>query len=560
MTNIVEFAIGAYIVQSSLGSNPVSNPEYLLDTLAGVPPIETGETGEHTWDIVFNTMLNLIVPLKRVYFPASYTSSTALDPGPDPATYTTYPIRNPLNIDRSVIISGDGRQSTIIEYANTDVINPAIRVLTNDVTLEHFKVSRSDLGLMQHGILLMQPATLKHIDIELAINDGIHILEMANGCQFYHVKSYRNARYGFYTEASNGVILGLDANANSLGAIIDQSFAGNNYVGCHTAGINSTSNLPISYQAKNGLFLGCFAENDQLAPKIDKPGIWMGSESEIPIGSGTILRGQTFYIQNQNRGIRFENRMGSIVDFTAGGVFPGVIFEFGANEDFQTGGFPFERLDKEHLDKTKITTLRFRFDLYRQLEELIDQRQKLLEQMDLTTDEEELAEINISLANNQNRKNLINVEIITVNETIEEMKIENLEGVTFGRWRLEFTPEELGEYNNWYRLRYYAQPMSSIPVLVPAEVTTGMAFSSIKANLSDNYSGHRLWGHVAFPRGFFMGKGSNRIKIDVANAAPDVPTTIGDIVFNSNPVVGSPIGWVCTHVEVGLAWRSFGEV
>jgi len=57
-----------------------------------------------------------------------------------------------------------------------------------------------------------------------------------------------------------------------------------------------------------------------------------------------------------------------------------------------------------------------------------------------------------------------------------------------------------------------------------------------------------------------MGKGANRIKIDVSNSAPNVTIKVGDIVFNSNPAVGLPIGWVCADVGIGLAWRSFGNV
>ncbi|QQS30724.1 MAG: hypothetical protein IPM47_07290 [Sphingobacteriales bacterium] len=546
---------------AAANSNPVSDPDHLLDTLAGEPTLETGD---HTWDRVFHAMLNLGNTPKRIYFPASYTSTTALAPAPNPATYPSYPILNTLNIDRPVIVCGDGGRSTILEYADTFNESPAIRVLSPGVTLEHFKVSRTNTGLMEHGILLSQPATVKQLYIERALYDGIHILEVANGCQFYYVKSYSNARYGFYTKASNGVIIGLDANVNAEAAVMDQSNAGNIFVGCHTAGIDDTFQ-PISYQAKNGLFLGCYAEWDQLAPKIDKPGIWIGAESETPVGSGSIWRSQTFYIQNHNRGIRFENMMGNIVDFTAGGIFEGIIFEFGANEDFQTVSFPFERLDNELIDERQIATLRYRFDLYHQLEELIDQRQKLIEQMEHTKDKEELAEIKISLANNQNRKNLINLEISAVEEIIKDIPIDTIDGVIFGRWRLEYTPEISGSYKDWYRLRYYAQPKIInqdifIPPDVEAEVNTGMAFSSNEANLHQENDGYRLLGYVAFPRGFFIGIGSNRIKVGVSDAAPDNPTKLGDIIFNYNPTIGSNVGWICADVGGGLAWRKFDTI
>ncbi|QQS29047.1 MAG: hypothetical protein IPM47_19775 [Sphingobacteriales bacterium] len=559
MINIVEFALNIYPIYASANSNPISDPDHLLDTLAGEPTLETGD---HTWDRVFQIILNLGNTPKRIYFPASYTCTTALDPAPDPATYTKYPILNTLNIDRPVIISGDGGRSTIIEYANETVLSPAIRVLATGVTMEHFKVRRSNTGQMEHGILLSEPASIKQLYVELALSDGIHIEETANGCHLYYVKLYNNARYGFFTAASNGVSIALDVNANLEGAVIDQSKSGNNYYGCHTAGIESGPQ-PISYQAKNGLFLGCYAEFNQLSPKIDKPGIWIGAESEIPVGSGTIWKDQTFYIQDKNRGIRFENRTGgSIVDFTAGGALKGIIFEFGANEDFQTGLFPFERLDNADLDERQISTVRSRFDLYRQLEELIDQRQQLIERLEQTSDEEELAEIKILLGNNQSRKNSVNFEISTVEESIKDIPIGSLDDVLFGRWRLEYTPDQAGAYSNWYRLRYYAQPMLNDPesVLVPAEVSTGMAFSSTVANTTDNGSGHRLLGYVAFPRGFFIGSGVNRIKIGISDIAPENPTKIGDIIFNSNPAVGSPAGWVCADVGSGTAWRTFGIV
>lgn len=58
-----------------------------------------------------------------------------------------------------------------------------------------------------------------------------------------------------------------------------------------------------------------------------------------------------------------------------------------------------------------------------------------------------------------------------------------------------------------------------------------------------------------------------KIRMDIENALPKMasaPTAgtweKGDIVFNSEPAGGGPVGWVCVSAGTPGAWRSFGTV
>jgi len=66
-------------------------------------------------------------------------------------------------------------------------------------------------------------------------------------------------------------------------------------------------------------------------------------------------------------------------------------------------------------------------------------------------------------------------------------------------------------------------------------------------------------GHLWFPRGFFWGLGGTRKKYETGSAAPSSGTwAIGDVVFNSAPVTGGYIGWVCVTAGSPGTWEQFG--
>lgn len=551
MINIVDYAQNGYLSSPYVVVNSVSFPDTLIDTLGGQTGTGYDDPSIHNWSTVFKALLSSIPNGEAIFMPATYQTALTI--------YTAYLLPETLIIEKPVIISGEGSRSTIIKHGGNDT---GIVVEADGVVLEHFYLDglSNSPGTMQHGIVVRGTASvLRHIYVNAAALDGVRIEEGADRWQAYHVQSGSNTGMGFFVAASLGTAIGLDLIYNHGGGLIDNSDTGNTYVGCHTAGGGNSIDVP-SYVAKSGIFLGCYAEFDQLAPAIKKPAIWIGAESPIPVGSGTIWKDNTFYIQKKHGGIRFENKVGNIVDFTAGSHLPGVIFEFGSENDFSIGNFDYGKLDATNTDEKTISLLRQRYDLYRQSLDLLEEQIQLKEKRVAATDREELEEIDRLLQKNEGRRKDLSIQITFLEETLKDTP--NVGELSFGRWRLEFNPESEEEYRKWYQLKYYVSPPpTTIPVYSPAAIYTAMAFSSTLAASEESINGYPIVGNVAFPLGFFMGRGTNRIKVGVSNEIPTEPANVGDMVFNNNPIVGGPAGWVYAAIASGGgAWKSFGLV
>ncbi|OWY21338.1 hypothetical protein C7N43_24235 [Sphingobacteriales bacterium UPWRP_1] len=254
--------------------------------------------------------------------------------------------------------------------------------------------------------------------------------------------------------------------------------------------------------------------------------------------------------------------MGNIVDFTAGSYLPGVIFEFGSAYDFAVGEFDYQKLDGLKTEEDTINKLRERYDLYSRLSDLLAEQIKLTEDRKAETDSIKLNEIDQILQKNEDRRNGVTTQIEALNNELNRVLSPDKQ-VSSGRWRLVHNPSSGEAYSNWYQLKYYITPppSTSEPVFTPdTEEFTALAFSGTQAAVTESVNGYPIAGNIAFPRGFFVGKGANRIKIGVAGAMPVTEAHIGDVVFNSSPATGEPAGWVYAVVTPGGAgeWKPFG--
>ncbi|OWY20851.1 hypothetical protein C7N43_35530 [Sphingobacteriales bacterium UPWRP_1] len=550
MINIVEYAKNVYPSSNYVSSNPLPLGD-VLEILGA------GTNLAHNWSTVYQALQDEEIGTgDTIYFPGSYTSGGAV-----PVTYIEYKLLQTLTITKSVIISGDGARTT--QLKTSALIG--IESNADSVVLEHFHLSPVT-GTVQSGIVVRGlSTTLQNIYVYSYTKDGVLIAAGADKWRAYYVQCTGNGQgssVGFHVEASLGTAIGLDITDNAVGSLIDNSETGNTYMGCHTAGGQS---MPASYVAKSGIFLGCYAEGDQLAPAMKKPAIWIGADSEIPAGSGTIWKDNTFFIQKLHGGIRFENKAGNLVDFTAGSYMPGVIFEFGSAYDFAIGDFDYARLDGLQTEEDTIAKLRERYDLYSKLSDLLAEQIKLTEDRRTETEVIILAEIDQMLQKNEHRRNSAMTQIEVLNNELNRVPSPDEKQVSLGRWRLVHNPASGEEYSNWYQLKYYIMPPPSSPseppVFTPAvEGLSALAFSGTQAAATEAVNGYQIAGNIAFPRGFFMGKATNRIRVGVDTGLPTTEAHVGDIVFNSNPAIGQPSGWVYAMVEGGGAWKSFGNI
>ncbi|OWY21339.1 hypothetical protein C7N43_24240 [Sphingobacteriales bacterium UPWRP_1] len=276
MINIVDYANNDYPNSAYVTANSLP-PGNVLDLLG------SGSNPAHNWSTVFHALQDEDIDAgDTIYFPGTYTGASA--------SYNEYKLHQTLTITKSVIITGDGASTTLLKTLS---MATGIESNADGVVLEHFNLTEFAAGNMLNGIVVNGAATtLQNIFVFSYAKDGVFIAAGANKWRAYYVQCNGNSNtnlnpdsVGFHAEASLGTAIGLDITANGAGSIIDNSQTGNTYMGCHTAGGQL---VPASYVAKSGIFLGCYAEFDQLAPAIKKPAIWIGAESQIPVGSGTI--------------------------------------------------------------------------------------------------------------------------------------------------------------------------------------------------------------------------------------------------------------------------------
>lgn len=172
-----------------------------------------------------------------------------------------------------------------------------------------------------HGVLMHAGMTLRDVFIRDFAGDGIHIQgdhtatppTNANHWQIQNcrVNSCDNGLFVQGPDTNAGCAIALDCSANRKWGIDDQSFLGNTYVACHTAGngrIGNGSTFPdiggayrcIGSDARS-LFLNCYSEGGQppsqmsngcfvlggyIFPAIEGKGVWLDSAHVASFANG----------------------------------------------------------------------------------------------------------------------------------------------------------------------------------------------------------------------------------------------------------------------------------
>ena len=137
----------------------------------------------------------------------------------------------------------------------------------------------------KHGITLDTVASIEHVTVEGFGGNGIDITaDIANGSNanhFYlnHIVCDFNAGHGVYCQggdANAGYGNAINAFDNNGWGIYDNSFLGNTWISCHTAG-----NIQGAYKSRNDTacaspFIGCYSEGGQPASEFGAGAVIIG--------------------------------------------------------------------------------------------------------------------------------------------------------------------------------------------------------------------------------------------------------------------------------------------
>ncbi|MGB0839933.1 MAG: hypothetical protein ACPGXL_07325 [Chitinophagales bacterium] len=469
----------------------------------------------------------------------------------------TYTFTQTLNVAVPLHLLGDGQANTILDFdaqvAGSE-INVGIHIQSGGTgtVLEYLLIrghkeeeENTSLPVSRNGVILEAAATLKDIKVEHFHNDGIHInitaMNIASHWHLSSVASYSNGRHGLYNTSTvgNGVGIALDMVINGGVGVLEVATLGSTYIGCHTL-----SNATCYKATNDSVFIGCYNEGDQDRPYMGEEAIWLAGHGGVARGDGAIIRGTSFRIQENSKGIRFQNEKvaDNVVDFTAAGAAEGVIFEFGAENDFRlfnTGDNP-PSADKTLQDLT---------EQYQALQAVLGEQGKIATRLQETHDSREQNQLNQELAQLVKQRVVIRAQINVLETSYEKKNGDEIpvpESVVHDRWRLRLDPMASTSYNHWYRLAYGT---------LADKQEAALAFSS---NFAADNDPRVERGSIAFPKGFYMGK-NIAIKVGVSDTMPNWEGRKGDRVFNTsiNSTDENPIaGWICLGGEQWRAYRT----
>lgn len=173
-----------------------------------------------------------------------------------------------------------------------------------------------------HGLRLRDNCITIGCRFQGFAGDGVHGLANCTGgaadigninhWELHDVDCLSNAGRGFFMDgdcANAGAAYKCNAQSNGDWGIYDSSFLGNLWSGCHMAtnGDNVTvggSALVDNANAKS-VFVGCYAEPDQLPTNLNGRSMWVGgTNNDPPDGNGMLINGEAIYGSFELRGRR----------------------------------------------------------------------------------------------------------------------------------------------------------------------------------------------------------------------------------------------------------------
>lgn len=147
-------------------------------------------------------------------------------------------------------------------------------------TLEGLRIT-GGIGGPGHGVLVNAKCRIRDVYVQSFGGNGVHVdcsvpATNANAWKFDDVR-VNGCAHGFYFDGSDsnaGVGIGLSATSCRGWGILDASFLGNLFVGCHTA--SNAGSYKTSNPNARSVFLGCYTEGDQLPAEVNAPSLILG--------------------------------------------------------------------------------------------------------------------------------------------------------------------------------------------------------------------------------------------------------------------------------------------
>lgn len=462
MINLVEYAKDN---ASAITGGAVSDGEAFVATLGSA--INTSSS--YIWNDVFDYLLITnggTTQGQVIHIPSAYTSTDAATGSI--TTFNNYPLFRSIEINIPIILQGEGFH-TELRYRNSaggTLYNCVNIAASGQIIVENLFLLNAGENC-EHGIAVSTQATLRSIRVSTVYGNGVHVTSGGDGSNFYYLRLDNCRTHGFYTSSSYCTAISLDANNTGLYglcdsvSIFDDSPEGCTFIGCHTA-----SDHAQSFRGLNGnnIFIGCYAEINQTDAAIGTNAMWFGGHGRVPVGDGTIFKGNRFYMKDENPGVQFLNETDpeNVVDFTAGATEKyrsGGIFEFGGANDLVVYENYMSDIAKLGLPANEVALHQQRYDLYVSYQTKKQEYYSLNAELSETTDPNKRRVLEAKIAQNVQDRNDIQANIIQLETSINLDPNIGIPDVTVnGRWKMVFNPSVLGAYRNWYRLAYYNNP------------------------------------------------------------------------------------------------------
>jgi hypothetical protein len=228
-----------------------------------------------------------------------------------------YYLDDTFEIRHDVRLTGEGAyrvgpKTTLHFPANTTgvyVVNKSISGGddTNGTELRRFALNCTSQDTTGHGLHTTSTISMVGLKIREFAEHGVFLDgdgSDKNVNQWYaqRVNVFKNGGHGVYLDggdANAGTGVNIDAISNGGYGILDSSFLGNTYIGCHTsANGNDTSGGAYKAEGANlhSVFIGCYAEVGQREIFMGPRCVFIAGETgDVPFnGNGQYIRASSF--------------------------------------------------------------------------------------------------------------------------------------------------------------------------------------------------------------------------------------------------------------------------
>lgn len=390
-----------------------------------------------------------------------------------------------------------------------------------------------------HGILMRGSCNINYTQVSKFGGDGIRIYAWAggggalegnaNGWSLQNCRLFLNNGNGLYVQgadANAGSAMHIDVADNTIGGIYESSFLGNTYIACHAAA-NGRAYVTTSINARN-VFVGCYAEGGQGESQLSYPTVYVGGIHASPM-SGTVAvysgegvaQGWAIGVVGGNRGYNFAPRGGtpSVSNLSMGiHMYDNAVWSVSCDLVSSIAFQQFYGLWGLRLS-----------NYYTSMLVTTNAAVGIVTKINITSGGAGYTSAAVEITGNGSGA--------TATATITQGVITAITIVTAGAG------------------------YTSADVNITGNGSGATATAICSAKVSAGRSASPPPGSVFFESGVWIGGTTSGRNIKTGGAIPTTEDCAqGDIIFNSSPVPGGFVGWVCTTAGTPGTWKAFGAI